>query len=160
MASKVSNTSECSSNGYKTILQLKTTFENMFTNIWVPEYTLSDGDNNLQAWITLSRMSEEKQYGGHVPIHRASMEPDYSEEEEDEPRINPVGGLYTREEIEKFGEDMTRKKCHILDCVLDTFPEHLKAKAKSMCDILKCKDRFFILPSHEILFRWRGWPRK
>ena len=46
---------------------------------------------------------------------------------------------------------MTRKKCHILDCVLDTFPEHLKAKAKSMCDILKCKDSIFVLPSHEIL---------
>ena len=40
--------------------------------------------------------------------------------------------------------DMTRKKCHILDCVLDTFPEHLKTKAKHMCDILKCKDRLFI----------------
>ena len=46
---------------------------------------------------------------------------------------------------------MTRKKCHILDCVLDTFPEHLKTKAKSMCDTLKCKDRLFILPSHEIV---------
>ena len=52
----------------------------------------------------------------------------------------------------KFGDDdMTRKKCHILDCVLDTFPEHLKTKAKSMCDTLKCKDRLFILPSHEIV---------
>ena len=48
-------------------------------------------------------------------------------------------------------DDMTRKKCRILDCVLDTFPEHLKTKAKSMCDILKCKDRLFILPSHEIV---------
>ena len=46
---------------------------------------------------------------------------------------------------------MTRKKCHILDCVLDTFPEHLRTKAKHMCDILKCKDRLFILPSHEIM---------
>ena len=54
------------------------------------------------------------------------MEQGYSEEEEDEPRINPVSGLYTRKEIEKFGDDMRRKKCRILDCVLDTFPEHLK----------------------------------
>ena len=46
---------------------------------------------------------------------------------------------------------MRRKKCHILDCVLDTFPEHLKTKAKSMGDTLKCKDRLFILPSHEIV---------
>jgi len=46
---------------------------------------------------------------------------------------------------------LRRRKCHILDCVLDTFPEHLKTKAKSMCDTLKCKDRLFILPSHEIV---------
>ena len=46
---------------------------------------------------------------------------------------------------------MRRKKCRILDCVLDTFPEHLETKAKSMCDILKCKDRILILPCHEIL---------
>ena len=73
-------------------------------------------------------------------------------EEENKPRTNPVNGLYTPEQIEKFGDnDMRRKKCHILDCVLDTFPEHLKAKAKSVCDTLKCKDRIFILPSHEIL---------
>ena len=108
-------------------------------------------DNKLQARLP-SRMSEEKQYGGEMHRRQARMEPDYSEDEEDEPRINPVDALYTREEIEKFGEDMRRKKCHILDCVLDTFPGHLKTKAKSMCDILKCKDRFFILPSHEILF--------
>ena len=87
------------------------------------------------------------QDGGHVPRHQARMDV-----EEVEPRINPVDGLYSREEIEKFGEDLRKKKCHILDCVLDTFPEHLKTKAKSMCDILKCTDRFFILPSHEILF--------
>ena len=74
------------------------------------------------------------------------------DEEDDEPRINPVDGLYPPEHIEKFvDEDMRRKKCHILDCVLDTFPEHLKIKAKRMCDVLKCKDRIFILPSHEIL---------
>ena len=46
---------------------------------------------------------------------------------------------------------MTRKKCHILDCVLDTFPEHLKTKAKRMCDTLEFKDRILILPSHEIV---------
>ena len=108
-------------------------------------------DNKLQVGLP-SRMSEEKQNEGETHRSRARMEPDYSGEEEDDPRINPVDGLYAREEIEKFGEDINRKKFHILDCVVDTFPEHLKAKAKSMCDILKCKDRFFILPSHEILF--------
>ena len=85
------------------------------------------------------------QDGGHVPRHQARMD-----EEDNEPRINPVDGLYTREEIEKLGnDDMRRKKCRILDCVLDTFPEHLKTEAKTMCDILKCEDRIFILPSHE-----------
>ena len=33
------------------------------------------------------------QDGGHVPRHQARMD-----EEDDEPRINPVDGLYTREE--------------------------------------------------------------
>ena len=89
------------------------------------------------------------QYGGHLPRHENTR----IDEEEDEPRINPVHGLYPREDIEKFGdEDMRRKKCHILDCVLDTFPEHLKTKAKTYVrPNLKCKDRIFILPSHEIL---------
>ena len=77
------------------------------------------------------------------------MEEGYSEE--DEPRMNPVDGLYPPEQIEEFGNDMRRKKCHILDCVLDTFPEHLKTKAKSMCDTLKCKNRISILPTHEIV---------
>ena len=36
-----------------------------------------NGDNKLQVGLP-SRMSEEKQFGGHVPIHQARM--DYSEE--------------------------------------------------------------------------------
>ena len=99
-----------------------------------------------KTYSSMNSPEQMLQYGGHLPRHHTRMD-----EEEDEPRINPVDGLYTREEIEQLGEDMRRKKCHILDCVLDTFPEHLKAKAKTMCDVLKCKDRIFILPSHEIL---------
>ena len=95
-----------------------------------------------------SRMTEERQYRGESHRQQSRMS---EEEEETEPRTNPVDGLYTSEEIEKLGDDMARKKCRILDCVLDTFPEHLKTKAKSMCEILKCKDRLFILPSHEIV---------
>ena len=93
-------------------------------------------------------MSEKSQYGEKSHRHQDTSE---EEEEEDEPRNNPVDGLYPSEQIEKFGNDLRRRKCHILDCVLDTFPEHLKTKAKSMCDTLKCKDRLFILPSHEIV---------
>ena len=103
-------------------------------------------DNQPQAGIP-SRMSEKSQYGEKSHRHHDTSD----EEEEEEPRNNPVDGLYPSEQIEKFGNDLRRRKCHILDCVLDTFPEHLKTKAKSMCDTLKCKDRLFILPSHEIV---------
>ena len=99
----------------------------------------------MDAGIPLSEHITDLQNGGHFPRHDLRMD-----EEDDESRTNPVDGLYASEQIEKF-EDMTRKKCHILDCVLDTFPDHLKTKAKHMCDTLKCKDRLFILSSHEIV---------
>ena len=86
------------------------------------------GDNQIQAGIP-SRMSEERQYGGESHRPHSRIEQDYSEEE-DEPRNDPVDWLYSPEQIEKFGDDMRRKKCHILDSVLDTFPEHLKTKAR------------------------------
>ena len=94
----------------------------------------------MGAGIPLSEHITDLQGGGHFPRHDSRMD-----EEDDE--SDPGDGLYSPEQI----EDMTRKKCRILDCVLDTFPEHLKTKAKSMCDTLKCKDRLFILPSHEIV---------
>ena len=99
----------------------------------------------MSAGIPLSEHLTDLQDGGHLPKHHPRMD------EEDEPISNPVEGLYSPEQIENWGNDLRRKKCHILDCVLDTFPEHLKTKAKSMCDTLKCKDRLFILPSHEIV---------
>ena len=102
------------------------------------------GDDHLQIGIP-SRMSEERQY--EVESQHSKMS-----EEENEPRKDPVDGLYFPERHDSSEEnDMMRKKCRILDCVLDTFPEHLKTKAKSMCDFLKCKERLFILPSHEIV---------
>ena len=94
----------------------------------------------IGAGIPLSEHITDLQGGGHFPRHDSRMD-----EEDDE--SDPGDGLYSSDQI----EDMTRKKCRILDCVLDTFPEHLKTKAKSMCDTLKCKDRLFILPSHEIV---------
>ena len=100
----------------------------------------------MDAGIPLSEHVTDLQDGGHFPRHDPRMD-----EEDNESRTTPVDGLYSSEEIEKFGDDMRRKKCHKLDCVLDKFPEHLKTKAKSMCDILKCRDRLFILPSHEIV---------
>ena len=100
----------------------------------------------MDTGIPLSEHITDLQDGGHFPRQEPRMD-----EEDDETRTNSMDGLYSSEEIEKCGDDMRRKKCHILDCVLDTFPEHLKTKAKSMCDTLKCKDRLFILPSHEIV---------
>ena len=96
----------------------------------------------MGAGIPLSEHVTDLQDGWHFLKYEPRMD-----EEDDESRTDPVDGLYSSEQI----DDMTRKKCHILDCVLDTFPEHLKTKAKSMCDTLKCKDRLFILPSHEIV---------
>ena len=102
-----------------------------------------------ETYSSMNSPEQMLQYGGHLPRHQARMD---EEDERHHPISNPVHGLYPPEHTEKFGDkDMMRKKCHILDCVLDTFPEHLKAKAKTMCDILKCKDRIFIFPSHEIL---------
>ena len=103
----------------------------------------------MNAGIPLSEHMTNLQGGGYLPGHPSRMEEEYSEE--DEPRTSPVKGLYPPEQIEEFDDDMRRKKCHILDCVLDTFPEHLKTKAKSMCDTLKCKSGISILPSHEIV---------
>ena len=94
----------------------------------------------MGAGIPLSEHITDLQGGGHFPRHDSRMD-----EEDDE--SDPGDGLFSPEQI----DDMRRKKCRILDCVLDTFPEHLKTKAKSMCNILKCRDRLFILPSHEIV---------
>ena len=101
----------------------------------------------LGSGIPLSERKTEE--GRHLPRRPQMMEEDYSEE--DEARTSPVDGLYPPKQIEEFDDDMRIKKCHILDCVLDTFPEHLKTKAKNMCDTLKCKSRISILPSHEIV---------
>ena len=56
----------------------------------------------------------------------------------------------TEEQIDKIYGDLKAKKRHILDCLLKTIPDHLKPKAKRICDDLKNNDRLFILPSHEI----------
>ena len=143
------NSFKCSKCSYNTIRNYDLTrhlknVHSIYVNTSVKGY------NHPQARIP-SRMSEKSQYGEKSHRHQPRMEQDYSEEKEEEPLSKPVEGLYSSEQIEIFGNDLRRKKCHILDCVLDTFPEHLKTKAKSMCDTLKCKDRLFILPSHEIV---------
>ena len=95
---------------------------------------------NLPELTWKNTTEEEKQDGGG-----------HYHEREEQPRSNPVDALYTPELIEKFGSDLRRKKRHILDCVLDTIPEHLKAKDKFMCDKLKCDDSVFINAGHELI---------
>ena len=48
--------------------------------------------------------------GGHSPRHQPRM---YKEYGRHHLISNPVDGLYTPEEIEKFVDDMARKKCRI-----------------------------------------------
>ena len=45
-----------------------------------------------------------------------------------EPKSDPYDRQYTIEQIERFGAELTANKCHILDCVMETIPEHLKAQ--------------------------------
>jgi len=68
-----------------------------------------------------------------------------------EPKSDQDDRQYTAEQIERFGAELTAKKCHILDCVMKTIPEHLKAKTKLICDALKSRDHFFIKPNYEII---------
>ena len=139
------NSFKCSKCSYNTIRNYDLT-RHLKSVHGIHVNTPAKGDNQLQSGIPLSEHITDLQDGGHFPRHDPRID-----EEDDEPISNPVDGLYSPEQIEKFGDDMRRKKCHILDCVLDTFPEHLRTKAKHMCNILKCKDRLFILPSHEIM---------
>ena len=75
----------------------------------------------MDAGIPVSEHITDLQDGKHFPRHEPRMDEEYNET-----RTNFMDGLYSSEEIEKFGDDMRRKKSRILDCVLDTFPEHLK----------------------------------
>ena len=132
------NSFECNKCSYNTIRNYDLTRH--LKNVHGIHVNMSvKGNNEPQAGLP-SRRSEEKQYGGESHRQQSRMDEEEEEEEEeedDEPRTNPVDALYSPEEFEKFGHDMARRKCRILDCVLDTFPEHLKTKAKRMCDTLK-----------------------
>ena len=55
----------------------------------------------------------------------------------------------TKEEIDKFDFEM-EDKCHILDSILDTFPENLKADAKDICNTLKCRNNILIKYNWEV----------
>ena len=50
---------------------------------------------------------------------------------------------YAKEEIDRF-DFRKHDKCQILDSILDTFPENLKAYAKDICNTLKCRNDIVI----------------
>ena len=116
-----------------------------------------NGDNKLQAGLP-SRMPEEKQYGRESHKQQPRMEQDYSEEE-DKPRINPVDGLYTEEEIEKIRAALKETKCQILDCVLNILPPSLKAEAKQICDITRDNERIWMNDKKEVILDGRVIPK-
>ena len=99
-----------------------------------------------------SRVSEEKQFKREPHSHYSAMEEEEEEDFSEKSGSNPTNGLSKQiGSSEEDDDDMRKRKCRILDCILDTIPEHLKTKAKNMCDVLKCKGQFSILPSHEIV---------
>ena len=68
-----------------------------------------------------------------------------------EPKSDQDDRQYSTEQIERFGAELKAKKCYILDCVMKTIPEHLKARTKLICDALKSRDHFFIKSNYEII---------
>ena len=48
------------------------------------------------------------------------------------------------DDIDRFDYGINDDKCHILDFILDTFPDNLKADAKDICNTLKCRNDILI----------------
>ena len=57
---------------------------------------------------------------------------------------------YLKEEIDRFDFGKKDDKCHILDSILDTFPENLKAYAEDICNTLKCRNDVLINHNWEV----------
>ena len=58
----------------------------------------------------------------------------------------------TEQEFRAIGSELRATKCRILDGVLECIPDHMKAKARCICDILKRLELFFVNRHHEIIF--------
>ena len=134
------NSFKCSKCAYKTIRN-----HDLTRHLKNVHGIYAKGYNQPQAGIP-SRVTEEKQFKREPHRH-------FSEEEgSNTSESNSTDGLSKQIDSSEEDDDVMRKrKCRILDCILDTIPEHLKTKAKNMCDVLKCKSQFSILPSYEIL---------
>ena len=55
----------------------------------------------------------------------------------------------SKEKIDRFDFEM-EDKCHILDSILDIFPDYLKADAKDICNTLKCRNYILIKHNWEV----------
>ena len=55
----------------------------------------------------------------------------------------------SKEKIDRFDFEM-EDKCHILDSILDIFPDYLKADAKDICNTLKCRNDILIKHNWEV----------
>ena len=84
---------------------------------------------------------------GHQP---RMISEEYEDSDEDELHQAIPGPELTEEQTDKIYADLNAKKRRSLYCVLDTIPDHPKAKTKRICDTLECRDRLYILPSNEI----------
>ena len=101
----------------------------------------------------MTDMQDEGHYeklARHKPRIEENEESEEEDSEEDERHQSIPDPEHTEEEIDKIYKDLKAKKRRLLDRVLDTIPDHLRAKAKRLCDSLKGKNRLFILPSYEI----------
>ena len=59
----------------------------------------------------------------------------------------------TEQEFRTIGSELREIKCRILDGVLECIPDHMKVKARCICDILKRLDLFFLNRDHELIFQ-------
>ena len=57
----------------------------------------------------------------------------------------------TEEQIDKIYGDLKAKKRRILDCLLKTIPDHLKTKAKRICDTWKTKTAYSFYPAMKLI---------
>ena len=125
-----------------------------FSNDHEPQSRMnSDGRSMAEEKCHGKRHHNEKRHKNYgIYEQQPIMESESLEESsENEPGTNPDIRQYTTEQIERFGAELTAKKCHILVYVMKTIPEHLKAKTKLICDALKCRDHFFIKSNYKII---------
>ena len=94
--------------------------------------------------------SRECQVSEGRPIEEGLHKPRLWIEPEELTGYRPISiPEYTKEKIKRFDFEM-EDKCHILDSILNIFPDNLKADAKDICDTLKCRNDILIKRHWEV----------